>query len=115
MAGKSVPFTSSFEVADKDKRVKRYGALAVSLFGVESWKEPVFAFLVHVACWMNEGQGPSCMYSALSGLHLQKGRWLYAGVPIAVNLSDLDMPKNTQMAHGASFALGYVAAHLRWV
>ena len=110
-----VDFSKSFQVAEKDKQAKRYGALAVSVFGTESWQELLLGFVAHVACWQGGGQGPSCIYSALSGVHLQKRRWLYAGVPIAVNISDYDLPTNTQMAHAASTVLGYVAAHLKVV
>ena len=111
---KPVPFMKSFEVVDKKHQLKRYGALAASLFAIESWKEPVLAFLVHLLCWQNGGQGPSCIYSALSGIHLQKFRWL-GYVPIVVNISDLDEPKATTYAHLGAMTIGWVAAYIGWV
>jgi hypothetical protein len=97
-------------------KLKRYGALGVSVFGVESWKELLLGLMGQVGCgWMAGGQGPSCIYSALAGIHLQKKRWLYAGVPLAVNVSDYSLPAQSQVAHVSSFVIGYLFAYLKLV
>lgn len=131
-------FVESLYVSDGvDETVKgrRYGALALSLLGtvmVKSWKGLLLAlgahaFAVYVVS-KRQAQGPSVVYSTLSGMLLQKRQYITGGAPLAQNISDFgstqklygkEVPKDvvTQMniAHGAGTLLGYAASALRFV
>ena len=90
---------------------KRYAALLSSLLypSIETYGAGVIA---HVICnYILEGEGPSCFYSAISGMRLAQGgmpNYVMGGTIVAVNLSDYDLPFKTQAAHVGFTAVGFL-------
>ena len=86
-----------------------------ALLGIKHWKEIVGAMLAHVVAWLNSGKGPSVIYNFLTGIRLQKREYMTTAVPLLVDVKDIPMGNRTNIAHGSSLALWFVASLLDFV
>ena len=97
---------------NENRKIKDY---AITVFnGVMELKikSLLLALFNHILCTnVMGGKGPSCFYTTLTGIMVGKQRYLVAVPGVAVNLSDYDLPLQSQTAHGLSFLVGFVAAY----
>ena len=98
----------NFEVPEGQE--KRYVALVLSLL-YPSINTIGTGGLAHVICTYGMGgSGPSCFYSAISGMRFAMGgtrnNWI-AALIVLVNLSDYGEPASSQFAHIAATVAGY--------
>ena len=107
----------------------RYGATLSAVAGMGHWKELLLAVVLHLIVWSLGGtQGPSVIYSALSGAALAEGRILYAIAPVTVNGADAiqdqtvngqSIPnaeqRNTTLANLAATGVGFFCAKCKIV
>ena len=100
-----------FGILPPEGKEKRYIALGASLLypSVETYGIGVVA---HIICnYVLNGKGPSCFYSAISGVRLAEGgthNYLIAAAIVGVNISDYDMPFNSHAAHVGMTVAGFV-------
>ena len=89
---------------------KRYIALGASLL-YPSMETYGIGVVAHVVCnYLLDGKGPSCFYSAISGVRIAEGgvrNYVLAAAIVGVNISDYDLPFNTQAAHVGMTAAGF--------
>ena len=110
-------FTSIFpgKGENEDRSPKWAAALISAMAGVRGWREIVVALGCHTVAWFNKETGPSVVYNALAGIHIHKRRYIFAAVPLFADVTDLDLPSDTQVAHASALALGYVASYMKFV
>ena len=92
-----------------------YAALFSSVAGVENLYEILGALACHGVAYYNNGKGPSVIYNFLSGSQLHKGKYIYVAVPMAANINDLNLPEDTQIAHGLAFSVGFLSSYFEFV
>ena len=92
-----------------------YAALLSSVAGVENLYEILGALACHGIAYYNDGKGPSVIYNYLSGSQLHKGKYIYIAIPLAANVNDIKEPKDTQIAHGLAFSVGFLSSYFKFV
>ena len=80
-----------------------------ALAGVQHYAELVGALAAHGIAWYMEGQGPSVIYNFLTGIRIHRRQYAYAYIPAGTNVYDLtEMPTESNVAHAAALAAGYL-------
>ena len=99
----------------EDKKAFWGLSTASAVLGIERMSEIIGALLAHTVGWYGGGQGPSVVYNFLTGVRISRGQYMYTFIPLGTNLNDLDLPQESQVAHVAALAAGYIASTQKWV